>query len=276
MAGRLRITVRYLAMHSTGPDDNVEANIAPVDEPYEIDLGAAALVLVDTWNRHTIRSHQEATERVMRERIAPLLPAARSAGLPLIYAPSPDVARRYEQWRRRFGAPHRARAADRPDGANAPPGPVDGARPWPPPELRQREGPYARYQRRPGETWPGWDGRLPWDAIAESIEPAPDDCVVATGQELHELLVERRSLFIFYAGFATNICVLHRDYGILAMGARGYLPILLRDCTVGIETRATLAGHLTTRLAIQDVERRYYSADSQDLLDSCRAIVANR
>jgi nicotinamidase-related amidase len=270
MPAPLQVTVRYLAMESTGPDDNVEANIAPCDEPCEIDPAAAALVLVDTWNRHPIRSHQEATDRVMRERIAPLLPAARAAGLPVIYAPSPDVAPRYEQWRRRFGD----RAASPGPGAPTParaPAPTPA---WPPPELRRREGPYARYRRRPGETWPGWDGRTLWDAVADCIAPEPDDCVVANGDELHELLAERRRLFLFYAGFATNICVLHRDYGILAMGARGYLPILLRDCTVGIETRATLAGHLTTRLAIQDVERRYYSADSADLLASCRAIAA--
>jgi nicotinamidase-related amidase len=266
MTARLRITVRYLTMDSRGPDDNVEANILPVDESYQIEPGAAALVLVDTWNKHPIRSHQEATDRVMRERIAPLLTAVRAAGLPVIYAPSPDVATRYEQWRRRFGGSHPAA----PGRAVAPSGE------WPPPELRRREGPYARYRRRPGETWPGWDGRVPWDAIADSIAPAPSDCVVANGDELHELLTERGSLFLFYAGFATNICVLHRDYGVLAMGARGYLPVLLRDCTIGIETRATLGGHLTTRLAIQDVERRYYSADSQDLLDSCRAIVADR
>ena len=86
------------------------------------------------------------------------------------------------------------------------------------------------------------------------------------------LLTERRIALLFYVGFATNICVLHRDYGVLAMGARGYLPILLRDCTVGIETRDTLDGHLTTGMAIQDVERRYYTAESSDLIEACRAV----
>src|SRR5438093_1131167 len=125
MSTPLRVTVRYLAMHSRGPDDNVEAKIWPVDERYEIDPRRAALVLVDTWNKHPIGSHLEASGRVMRERIAPLLPAARSAGLPLVYAPSPDVAPAYPQWQARFGA--------RP--------PVASTRSeWPPPELRAREG----------------------------------------------------------------------------------------------------------------------------------------
>jgi hypothetical protein len=117
----LRLTVRYQAMHSDGPDDNVEAKIWPVDEQYEIDPRQAALVLVDTWNKHPIRSHLEASGRVMRERIAPLLTAARAAGLPLVYAPSPDVAPRYPQWQRRFGG-RAAVAPARP--AALPPAPV--------------------------------------------------------------------------------------------------------------------------------------------------------
>jgi nicotinamidase-related amidase len=248
----VKLTVRYLAMHSTGPADNVEAGIRPVDEAYEFDPASLALVLVDTWNKHPIRSHAESTAAVMRERIAPLLPLVRAAGIPVIYAPSPEVAPSYEQWRRRFGA--RAKS----------PGSLRYS--WPPPELRRREGEYARYRRRPGETWPDWDGRFPWDAVHDSIAPEPDDHVVATGDELHELLGENRVLFPLYAGFATNICVLHRDYGALAIGARGYLPILLRDCTIGIESADTLDGQLATRMAIHDVERRYYTADSGELL----------
>jgi hypothetical protein len=54
--------------------------------------------------------------------------------------------------------------------------------------------------------------------------------------------------------------------------ARGYLPVLLRDCTVGIETRDTLEGLLSTCLAVQHVERRYHGADSASLLAACRAI----
>jgi nicotinamidase-related amidase len=263
MATPLRVTVRYLAMHSLGPDDNVEANIWPVEERYEIDPARAALVLVDTWNKHPIRSHLAASGQLMRERIAPLLPAARAAGLPLVYAPSPDVATRYPQWRRRFG--------QRPATAAA-------GSAWPPPELRAREGEWARYRRQPPETPPGYQGPFPdwwrWDAIDDAVAPEPDDHVVATGGELHELLAGWRTAFLFYVGFATNICVLHRDYGILAMGARGYLPILLRDCTVGIETRDTLEGHLTTRMAIHDVERRYYTAESTDLVEACRAVAS--
>ena len=271
----MKLTVRYLAMHSRGYEDNVEAGIKPVDEVYDLDPASLALVLVDTWNKHPIRSHAESTARVMAERIAPLLPLVRAAKIPVIYAPSPDVAPNYEQWRKRFGARRTAAGAEPGRSAAAAGAPSTASAapptPWPPPELRRREGAYARYRRRPGETWPGWDGRLPWDAVHDSIAPEPDDHVVATGDELHELLAEHHVLFPLYAGFATNICVMHRDYGVLAIGARGYLPILLRDCTIGIESADTLDGQLTTRTAIHDVERRYYTADSRELLAALTA-----
>lgn len=261
MTRELNVDVRYLAMRSAGPDDNVEANIWPIEEPFAVDPGEAALVLVDTWNKHPVRSHLESTGAIMRQRIAPLLPLLRAAGVPLIYAPSPDVAPRYPQWQRRFG--ERAAVAEPPPA-------------WPPPELRARQGRYAPYARRPGETPPNYAGPYPdwwrWDGIADCIAPGPDDAVVATGAELHDLLAERRIAVLFYVGFATNICVLHRDYGVLAMGARGYLPILLRDCTIGIESGDTLPEMLATRAAIHDVERRYYTTTSDSLARACRAL----
>jgi nicotinamidase-related amidase len=259
MTTPLRLSVRYLAMHSAGPDDNVEANIWPIEEPFEVDPRDAALVLVDTWNKHPVRSHLETTGAIMRHRVAPLLPAVRAAGIPLIYAPSPDVAPRYPQWRRRFG--------DRPARER----PV---REWPSEEARARVGGTGR---RPGETPRDYAGPFPewwrWDGIADVIAPEPDDEVVATGDELHEVLTERRAALLFYIGFATNICVMHRDYGVLAMGQRGYLPILLRDCTIGIESGDTLPEMLATRAAVHDVERRYYTSTSEELARACRASV---
>ena len=262
MTRELQFSVRYLAMHSTGPDDNVEGNIWPIEESMAIDPAQTAMVLVDTWNKHPVKSHLESTGEIMRTLIAPLLESVRSAGIPLIYAPSPDVAIRYQQWHRRFG--------DRVPTSKAP---VPN---WPPPALRARQDPYARFVRRPGETPPDYSGPYPdwwrWDGIADVIAPHEHDDVVANGDELHEVLTERGAAFLLYVGFATNICVMHRDYGVLAMGARGYVPILLRDCTIGIESADTLPEMLATRAAIHDVERRYYSTTSTDVARACGVV----
>jgi nicotinamidase-related amidase len=263
----LRLPARHLAMHSTCPDDNVEANIAPAETTLEITPRATALVLVDVWNKHHVKSHMERTGQIMREQIAPLLPVARAAGITVVYAPSPEIAHKYPQWQRN------ALPAAPPDTPNPKSKIQNPKSDWPPADFRRRTGAYSRYARRPGETPAGYAGSLPdwwhWDAIDASITPEADDAVVATGDELHRLLREREILFLLYAGFATNICVLFRDYGIIAMGARGYLPILLRDCTTGIENRDTLADFTTTRFAIQEVERRYYSTLGSDLVRSC-------
>ena len=61
------------------------------------------------------------------------------------------------------------------------------------------------------------------------MEPAPEDFVVATGDQLHRLCRDRGILHLFYAGFAANICIPFKDYGIRALRAGdnnvvSYLP----------------------------------------------------
>ena len=46
--------------------------------------------------------------------------------------------------------------------------------------------------------------------------------VVATGEPLHELARQLGIMHLIYAGFATNWCILNRDYGMWAMAQRGF------------------------------------------------------
>ncbi len=50
------------------------------------------------------------------------------------------------------------------------------------------------------------------------------------------------------------------------MRDRGYSPILLRDATAAIETRATIGSLGLTRAVILDIERWYYTALTDDLI----------
>ena len=61
---------------------------------------------------------------------------------------------------------------------------------------------------------------------------------------------------LLYAGFATNWCILNRDYGMRAMAQRGYNMILLRDATMGVEFPDTLAAETATEMAIREVEQQ--------------------
>lgn len=70
---------------------------------------------------------------------------------------------------------------------------------------------------------------------------------------------------MFYAGFAANICVQRRDYGVWAMLDRGYNIVLLRDCTTAIEHAETWDGMWLTRSSILDMELRAASTTGEAL-----------
>jgi len=107
--------------------------------------------------------------------------------------------------------------------------------------------------------------------IADLVKPESDDNVVATGMQLHRVLKANRILHVLYAGFATNSCVILRDYGMIDMRRRGYNTMLLRDCTTAIENSQTVKEELMTDYAIMDIERSSATAISQDFIQACRS-----
>ncbi len=257
----MKLKVRYQSMQSTCPDDNVESNIGTVEAEFDLDPKETALVLVDVWGGHHIKSHFERTGRIMAERIRPCIEAARTDGISVIYSPSPDVARLYPQWNRYAGAAEIDPSENAPDDD------------WPPPQYRRSEGKYSTLRRPDNEKMAGYDGPLPdwWHIkdIASSIAPNREDFVIATGDQLHRLLRHRGLLHLVYAGFATNICVVYRDYGLQAMRGRGYSPTLLRDCTTAIETRATFPDLALTKSVIADLERWFPTTESTEFIAAC-------
>jgi nicotinamidase-related amidase len=229
----------------------------------EIDMALpaeqTALVLVDMWNIHFIESWLERAVQVTRDAVVPALEAARDAGLTIVHAPSPPVAAPYPQLQR-----HRQSESPEP----APP------HDWPPTEFCRRAGDYAAF-RGPRDQPPGiavhWDQMKDQLGMTSAIEVRDDDFVIATGQQLHDLARERRILHLVYAGFATNWCILNRDYGMRAMSRRAYNLILLRDSTTGVEFPDTLEGLMATEMAIREVEVQLgFSASNADFLRACR------
>lgn len=251
----MQLPVRYHAMESEGPEDNVEANIARRVATLDLEPAEIAIVLVDTWAGHPIKSHLERSRDIVRQLIKPALEAARNGGASVIYAPSPRVAPNFEALRHE---------------SNEPASPPKLAEEWPPPDYRKTTGRFASLRKLNGELPNNYDGPYPdwWEmqGIDSAIAPTSDDTVVATGAELHRLCKARGLLHLVYAGFATNICIRFRDYGMRAMRDRGYSPILLRDATTAIETRATIGSLSLTRAVILDMERWYFTATTCDLI----------
>ena len=204
----------------------------------------AGIVLVDCWDIHITASHVERTSQICRERIKPVLDACREIGVTVIHAPSPNVAHKFPQWLRYAGD---SELVSQPQSAPA----------WPPEDFAKRKGEWAHLRAERTETWADEIEQINQDRyIDDSVFPQPDDFVIANGPQLHRLCAHRQILYLFYVGFATNLCIPHRDYGMIAMRERGYGLTLLRDCTTGIETGETIDGLLSTNIAIHDYELR--------------------
>ena len=77
--------------------------------------------------------------------------------------------------------------------------------------------------------------------------------MILLSQAAHRLLKARRLVHLVFVGFAVNICVQFRDYGMRAMRDRGYRPILLCDATSAIETCETYDRLAITDMVVKDV-----------------------
>ena len=253
----LNLRVRYF--QDSTPADVPCRETAFIRREFEMPLPIAetALVLVDLWNVHFIETWIERAKQVTVDCVVPVIDAARQVGMTIVHAPSPSVAAQYSQLERH-----------KPPEPSTPPA-------WPPSDFRGRQGDYAVY-RGPRSQPPGIG--VHWDKLASQLSMSPaidvkeDEFVIATGQQLHELLEERKILHLIFAGFATNWCVLGRDYGIRSMSRYGYNIILLRDATTGVEFPDTYDNLFTTEIAIREVEQQYgFSASNVDFFAAVEA-----
>jgi nicotinamidase-related amidase len=253
-----RIEVRYSRELSDPEVPCREEHFGHGKMTWDLATEQTGLVLVDCWDQHPVETHLERGGQIARDRILPVMTACREAGIAVIHAPSPPQARLYPQW---------TKYADERDlsGARGP------APDWPPRELRHRTGAYAALARpmeRRREQW--MKQVLPERRIMDFLGPEPEDFVVATGNQLHRLCRHREIVHLFYAGFAANICVQRRDYGVWAMLDRGYNIVLLRDCTTAIEHSETWDGMWLTHCSILDMELRASSTTSDAFLGALR------
>ena len=241
----LQLSVRHI-VHEPNPPDLPyrEEHFGYVHLPVRIPVEQAALVLVDCWDQIIVESFQERAGRICEETIRPILTASRSAGMTVVHAPSPPVAEKFRQfWPPDAAgkiAPAAATAAD-----------------WPPADFAKRQGKWVHLQARRSGLHQEQLDRIDRDrSIHPSVLPQTGDFVIATGEQLHRLCKERGILYLFYVGFATNVCVPDRDYGLRAMRERGYALVLLRDATTGVEASDTYPLLAATSVMIHQFELR--------------------
>jgi nicotinamidase-related amidase len=259
--GLLTLKARY-QRHSTDVGvEYSEPNFERAFVDWEMDPAQAGLVMVDCWDRHPVVTHQQRAEVICRDRIAPLAQVCREAGIAVIHAPSPGQARKYPQWTKFAGD------ADLFPAAGEPPA-------WPPEDFRGRQGSYAQFSRAPEPALKAWiDSELEGRRIVDCLEPRPEDFVISTGEQLHRLCRHEGIVHLFYCGFAANMCVPGRDYGMRAFQRRGYNLVLLRDCTSAIEAGSTYDAMALTEASVLEVEMLLgFTLTSQELIEACRAL----
>ncbi len=229
---------------------------------HEYPVNRIALVLVDVWSDHFVSTHLERGRNITLERILPVADAFRSVGAAVIHAPSPDCAKRYASWTRFagdeevFGRPSQPRDD------------------WPPAEFRSRTGEYEVFAQPKDPHDQVFEEIIKNRRIIPEAEPRDGDDVIVSGAQLHRLLKHRGILHLFYAGFAANMCVPFRDYGMRALKDRGYDIILIRDCTSAIEVADTSENLDLSRAAVIDTEVNIgYTTSHGDVVAACRQAV---
>ena len=259
----LKLKVRYFVDSTPEGVPCREENFIRRELEFPLPASQTALVLIDLWNKHHIESWIERAAAMARDVIVPLIDTAREVGLTVVFAPSPQVLEtvsgKYDVYRGKGESDEPPRAATPPT--------------WPPPEFVQRKGEYERFRGPRSQDppisvhWPD----LPVFDMASCFVVQKDDFVIANGSQLHDLCEEQGILHLLFAGFATNWCILNRDYGVAEMRSRGYNTLLMRDSTEGVEFPDTLTDRWATELAIREVEQRHgFSVSNDDFYAACR------
>ncbi len=247
----LHIRPRYHRWHVDSGVEWIETNTGYATLDWRVPLSQAALVLVDVWQRHYLKDTEERGENIITENLYPMLSKCRAAGMRIVHAPSPEVARQHPNWVRLATEADVARPSEE----------------WPPRDFRKMEGQFRGF-RRPHEPREEERRNLPPLTFHPKVRPLSGEPVVASGEELHRYCKQEGILFLFFAGFNTNACILSRDYGTIQMSNRGYQVILVRDCTTGMESAETQPSLSQTRGAILLLEMfGQYTVSSGEIME---------
>ena len=233
----ISVKPRYYRWHVDKGMDWTEANTGHASLEWRVPVSLSALVLVDVWQRHYIKDPEARAEIIINEKMLPLLSAFRKAGVKIIHTPSPEVAVTHPNW-------VRIQTKEQVFGKHDL---------WPPDDFLSSKGDFEQYAM-PNEPMEEVRSKMAPLTFHPKVLPQKGEPVIANGAELHEYLKQNKLLFLFYAGFNTNACIINRDYGTIRMRDKGYRIILIRDCTTGMESKDTLATLTQTKSTILNLE----------------------
>jgi nicotinamidase-related amidase len=233
MAARLRLSMQRRA----GPTGTA------VTTTEELSAERALLVVVDLWTRHPCAGADEHAARMIPA-LNRCLDTARALGIQIVFASSGDDLERWTDAPQRTGITHLARHPLPASNGFLAGHPQDG--PWASPCMC----PITRLV--PGTRKPRFEcRRQPHDPTQDArVVVRPSDLFIAAGhyvpaglpsaiaswgqlaqQELWDLCRARGTTHLLYAGNATNMCVINREFGMIQMRRLGLVPVLVRDLT---------------------------------------------
>ncbi len=246
----ISIKPRYYRWYVDPGQDWIEANTGYARMEWQIPASQTALVLVDVWQRHYIKDPEIRAEEIINTKLLPLLSSFRKGGIKIIHAPSPEVAVTHSNW---VKIQTREQVFPKRDV-------------WPPSDFLDSSGAYKPFAM-PFEPMEEVRKKMPPLTFHPEVIPLEGEPVVANGVELHEYLKKNGILFLLYAGFNTNACIINRDYGTIRMRDKGYRIILVRDSTTGMESKDTQATMSQTNGTILNLEMfGCFTVTSEELL----------
>src|SRR4051812_30574996 len=204
----LSLTLRSRAELFKGSDDWVEIHAARAFPARQ-----TALILCDVWNNHTCRSAVARLE-AMVPRMNEVVNRLRDRGVFIIHAPS-DTMSHYEDH------PARLRMIETPAVELPEPLPL----PNPPLPVDASDGGCDDVPPCP-EVRP-W----PWTAEHPGITIRNEDGISDSGQEIYSALRQRDINHVLMLGVHTNMCILHRSFGIKKLVRWRLNTVLVRDLT---------------------------------------------
>jgi nicotinamidase-related amidase len=175
-----------------------------------IPASEVAVLICDMWDNHWSRGAAERCAEIAA-RMNDVVKAARAHGVTIIHAPS-DTMDYYED------TPARRRA-------------VGTERVDPPPPLDHPDPPLPIDDSDEGSDTGDSPDVEAWSRQHPAIEIADDDYISDDGGEVYSILRARGLRQVVIMGVHTNMCVLHRSFGIKQMLRWGVDIALARDLT---------------------------------------------
>jgi len=193
-----------------------------VVEKETIDIAKTAIVVIDMWDRHWCKTY---TERVgnMVPRMNQTLEAARKLGIQIVYAPS-DVMDFYKDY------PERKKMQAIPSH------PLPERVAFNPPAEPEGKDCCECGPTQPchSNSFGRWSRQHP-DLVITQVDLI-GDC--NNERELLNFCQQRNIDTLIYMGVASNMCVLHRQFGMLNMKRRGLNVIFVSDLVQAITANA--------------------------------------